>query len=93
MDAKPNCYDCRHRGTIPGDAHSCCRHPEVRKTGIEDGFMGGLAEAFMGKATGARLKLGIQGGGPTWPANFNPTFLMACRGFEAKAKEEKSCQR
>ena len=27
MSNKPNCYECEYRGIIPGDAHSCCRHP------------------------------------------------------------------
>lgn len=21
---KPNCYECKYRGNIPGDCHSCC---------------------------------------------------------------------
>ncbi len=24
---KPNCYQCKYRGTVPGDTHSCCRYP------------------------------------------------------------------
>ena len=27
------CYECKHRGTVPGDAHSCCNHPEVSLAG------------------------------------------------------------
>jgi len=29
---KPNCYDCIHRGDVPGDAHSCCKNPASRET-------------------------------------------------------------
>lgn len=79
-----DCYECKYRGTIPGDRHSKCQHPEVNKTGIDDCFMGGLAEAYLGKANPAKRALGIKGGGPTWPANFNPIFLTACLGFTAK---------
>ena len=90
-----NCYECRYRGTILGDRHSKCQHPEVKKTGISDGFMIDIAEAVLGKADGARLKLGIKGGGQTWPANYNPVFLTACRGFEPKDDESKegSCRK
>jgi len=33
--AKPNCYECKHRGTVPGDAHSCCRHPGLAELKIK----------------------------------------------------------
>lgn len=89
MEYQPNCYECRHRGTIPGDAHSRCRHPEVEKTGLDDNEIGAIVGVLQGKAVGARFKLGIRGGGLTWPANFNPSFLTACRGFESKKGEEK----
>ena len=43
---KPNCYDCNHRGGIPGDAHSCCKHPK-NDLGMDDpltiGFLSILA--------------------------------------------------
>lgn len=90
MEHQPNCYECRHRRTIPGDAHSRCSHPEVKKTSISDCFMSGLAEAYLGKAELARIALDVRGGGQTWPANFNPAFLTSCRGFEPK---EEPCPR
>lgn len=27
--ARPNCYQCKYRGEIPGNAHSQCLHPKV----------------------------------------------------------------
>lgn len=27
--ARPNCYQCKYRGEIPGNAHSKCLHPKV----------------------------------------------------------------
>lgn len=27
--ARPNCYQCKYRGEIPGNAHSKCKHPTV----------------------------------------------------------------
>lgn len=90
-EKRPNCYECRYRRTIPGDAHSRCAHPEVEETGISNDWF----EAFAGKACAAQRKLGIRGGGLTWPVNFNPLFLTACRGFRSKndGKKEKSCRR
>jgi len=60
---KPNCYEFRHRRDIPGDAHSMCSHPEIRKTGLDDNYIAALAQSFMGKASGAAVELGIRGGG------------------------------
>src|SRR5688572_21156552 len=28
--SKPNCYECIHRGEVPGSAHSSCRHPATQ---------------------------------------------------------------
>ena len=28
---KPKCYNCIHRGTVPGSAHSACEHPAAKK--------------------------------------------------------------
>lgn len=29
----PNCYDCKFRGTIPGDAHTRCLNEKAHVTG------------------------------------------------------------
>lgn len=79
---RPDCYKCIHRGSLPGDAHSKCCHPEAKK-GLADNDIAAMAEAFCGKANGAKVKLGIRGGGQTWPANFNPVLLLECDGFNA----------
>ena len=34
-EQKPNCYECRFRGTIPGDCHSRCSHPTTRDFRVE----------------------------------------------------------
>lgn len=85
MSDKPNCYKCKYRGIIPGDAHSQCCHPDVKASPLDDNYIAALAQSYIGKANGVKAKLGIQGGGPTWPANFNPSFLTTCNGFEAKS--------
>jgi len=42
---KPNCYECKYRGSLPGDCHSRCLHPDKetievkgKETGIRRGW-------------------------------------------------------
>ena len=86
---KPNCYECEYRGGVPGDCHSCCRHPEV---GEVDMFMG-LVKILQGEMLPAMEKLnikgnltGIRGGWFYWPVNFDPTWLENCEGFKQRIK-------
>jgi len=91
------CYDCKHRGTIPGDAHSRCRHPVVKKLGGDDPFKNMMAIfASVGRAppqiaqrASDALKIeanyhGIKNGWFNWPYNFDPVWLAHCEGFENK---------
>lgn len=39
--AKPNCYQCIHRGTIPADTHSCCANLSAKVTGNAHGIRKG----------------------------------------------------
>ena len=90
MDDKPNCYACKHRGTIPGDCHSCCRHPDG--IGDEDSFAAFMRTAggLLGGNEGAKkLNItahahGVRAGWFFWPSNFDPTWLLTCDGFEDK---------
>ncbi len=41
MGNKPNCHKCKHRGTIPGDAHSRCNNAEAKVKGHLVGIRGG----------------------------------------------------
>ena len=91
MQKKPNCYKCIYRGTIPGDAHSRCKHPKVK---VDDNPFGAIVDVFSGKTKEAVKELGIKGnphgirsGWFIWPANFDPTWLVACNGFKQKAEE------
>ena len=38
---KPNCYECAHRRTIPGDAHSRCNNLEAKVKGHKHGINSG----------------------------------------------------
>jgi len=91
---KPNCYTCKYRGMIPGDAHSRCLHPAIK---CDDNPIAAMVEMMQGKTQKAAQQLGIRGheqgirrGWFAWPANFDPVWLSACNGFtpmEAKDEE------
>lgn len=83
---KPNCYECAHRGIVPGDAHSCCRYPG-NKTGLFDFF------TIDNKQNAILLGIrghphGIKMGWFMWPVNFDPVWLEHCEGFEARRQWE-----
>jgi len=85
-----NCYECKHRSSIPGDAHSCCLHPETGLTSGGDLFSN-LVSIFDGSALDGGVKMGIQlnphgvrNGWAMWPANFDPIWVTNCNCFEKK---------
>jgi hypothetical protein len=90
---KPNCYDCEWRGNVPGDAHSCCRHPKNKKI-LDDPLMSLMAifasvqrVPSMDTETGLNIKgnpHGIKHGWFNWPFNFDPVWLDECDGFTNK---------
>ena len=85
---RPNCYKCKHRGTVYGDAHSCCKYP-TNKTGFFDFF----AKVNVKNAQKLNIKAdryGVEMGWFMWPVNFDPVWLENCDGFEVKKtlKEE-----
>ena len=76
---KPNCYDCKHRRNIPGDAHSMCAH--------EKGMGNEIRLVFSSDAKGLGIEAnphGIRMGWFSWPFNFDPVWLLKCNGFERK---------
>ena len=86
------CYECKHRGTVPGDCHSCCKHPETK---MGDNPLENMMAIFasVGRVEPqigvAALKLnidaeehGIKSGWFNWPWNFDPIWLKNCDGFE-----------
>lgn len=97
MDKKQNCYNCKYRGMIPGDAHSCCKHPDLK--GTTDDPIAGLMAMFASvgrtnpqiniKAISAKFQIeadphGIKKGWFNWPWNFDPVWLENCNAFEPK---------
>ena len=53
----PDCYKCKYRGSIPGDAHSCCNHPKVAQ---DSNVFGALMDMIAGKSIGAAIELSIK---------------------------------
>lgn len=91
---KPNCYECKHRRDLIGDAHSMCVHPETCQ--YDDQIEALMDTIIKGSNLQAAQKLNIQGhphgikcGWFIWPANFDPVWLENCNGFE-KNKYSKS---
>ncbi len=91
---RPNCYDCVHRGTIPGSAHSSCKHPatDAARDNPMLEMMGIFASVGRVPPIQADVGLnikgnahGIESGWFNWPYNFDPVWLDGCDGFEAKS--------
>ena len=87
---KPNCYQCRYRASIPGNAHSQCKHPAFEGVNIALGLLamlrashrGGPIEAQEGGITVKGNQHGIANGWFMHPLNFDPVWLEACNGFK-----------
>jgi hypothetical protein len=99
--SRPMCYDCRHRGQVPGSCHSACLHPATEWARNEPMNQ---AAALLGKRSGlywcaldtqaASLHVeaadrGIYAGWFLWPVNFDPVWLERCEGFEPPNHEER----
>jgi len=95
---KPDCYKCRHRREIPGNAHTRCVHPKAGGDKEQDplieimGIMAG-AHRFTPFSVGTD-NLGIKGspygirnGWFVWPLNFDPVWLESCNGFSPKGRK------
>lgn len=84
---KPNCYDCRWRGELPGDAHSCCNHPAL--SAGHDAVKWIAAQSFFLNQRFTLFNVtadphGIRKGWFMWPINYDPVWLLTCDAFEAK---------
>lgn len=83
-----NCYECEYRGTVPGDAHSCCKHPKVKSdvdlfTALVVLISGGYSEVVRELNIQAD-PYGVKAGWFMWPTNFDPVWLRNCDGFRQK---------
>lgn len=88
------CYECKHRGEIPGNAHSKCLHPSTKDIHNNPmlGIMGILGGVPSIQSNGIHVKgdpQGIRSGWFSHPLNFDPVWLVECDGFEEVNKTEK----
>ena len=87
MGEKPSCYECKYRIKLVGSA-SACAHPLNKGIGsnvfenysIMFKLNGSIAQSLNVKGN----LQGIRNGWFMWPADFDPTWLLTCDGFEKK---------
>lgn len=87
MNNKPDCYKCKYRGNVPGDAHSCCTYPG-NKTGMFD-FFEPENRVNLVKLNIRANPHGVKNGWFFYPVNFDPVWLINCGGFTPKENAEK----
>ena len=78
--SKADCYKCTYRGTIPGNAHSCCKYPG-NNTDMLSLFSNG---ANIRKLNIRAHQHGIDNHWFYWPINFDPCWLINCDEFKEK---------
>jgi hypothetical protein len=90
---KPNCYECKHRRDLAGNAHSQCKHPAFEKgmnpvlaliATLHASQRVGPIAATQGEITVKGNPHGIKSGWFMHPLNYDPVWLEECNGFEAK---------
>ena len=92
----PNCYECKHRGEVPGDSHSCCEHPKLKEKYGDFHSQLQLIAVVANGATGVQVNPlgvtgdphGIKNGWFMWPMNFDPIWLRSCDGFESEKSQD-----
>lgn len=85
--SKPNCYNCKYRGPIPGSAHSECK---VLLSNCGDDSkvfeLSVLLSSHMAQLTNKEtneplVKMndhGIRNGWASWPIDFDPIWVEKC---------------
>ena len=97
--AKPDCYACVHRRTVPGSCHSACAHPTAITGKVATNPLAELFAMLGGGRGGVVVDVdaagvlgieanrhGVRSGWFNWPFNFDPVWLEACKGFIPKPK-------
>lgn len=78
------CFNCVHRGTVAGSAHSSC-NALVESFGEKATAVGllvtlGQAQIEVGGEPAIEFeRRGIEMGWATWPINFDPVWLKYCK--------------
>lgn len=65
------CIDCDKRGSVPGNAHSCCNAPP-------NGAVAMVLWLSGHRATPKANPHGVANGWCLWPMNFDPIWIESC---------------
>ena len=94
MTDRPDCWKCEFRGSVPGSAHICCKHPafeQVHKDPMMElmAIFGSVGRAPPMQIVSEECKVegdphGIASGWFSHPFNFSPVWLRSCTGFKQK---------
>jgi len=100
VSTRPNCWKCEYRGSVPGSAHSSCRHPAFAAANADPMLQ--LMAIFGSVGRGPTMNIaaegcvvegdprGISSGWFNHPFDFDPTWLRSCTGFKTKTEEQKT---
>lgn len=86
----PNCYECKYRRDMAGSCHSECVHPATQVPGAIPPIVklaAMMGAGFPVRIPGIHVKgvaHGIVHGWFNWPMDYDPIWLEACDGFEAR---------
>lgn len=85
--SNPNCFTCKHRRDIQGNAHSRCGHPSL--AAFENNPLAEMVSLMGGTGPIPNPPFrvvgnyhGIRMGWFAWPFNFDPNWLEECAGYE-----------
>ena len=90
---KPDCYECKHRGTVLGSHHSRCKHPSLEPLMEHSVYQILALLGTVGRGMPVEISTelnvtgsehGIKNGWFAWPFNFDPLWLEECDGWEEK---------
>ena len=99
-EKKENCFSCKWRGSVPGDTHSCCNHPDIKVVN-DDPFAWLMATFASVGRVGPQIDIqaisdkfqiqanyhGIKKGWFNWPWTFDPVWLENCNAYQEKGEK------
>lgn len=80
-NTKSDCYKCKYRRELVGDAHSSCGHIGASPIALLL-FAAGQTEMNTKQIHIRGNTHGVRSGWFMWPMNFDPVWVEICTGFE-----------
>jgi hypothetical protein len=95
-----NCFQCIHRETVPGSAHSSCTLYNTELSGYmlaNEVVRGNMLQIKL-EVNGEERRIpvikvdphGIKNGWAFWPVNFDPVWVSECIMFKTQEDERRS---